>query len=88
MLKENYAQNSEYLDVKSVVIDAFENARFLCERYYLASPSLQLECFNTVKKDAQISIVTVPSHLYHIMFELIKVRVFSVEYSFSFLRCL
>ncbi|KAI6215168.1 hypothetical protein M3Y94_00353800 [Aphelenchoides besseyi] len=59
-------------DVKSVVMDAFENARFLCERYYLASPAMRLECFNTVKRDERISIVAVPSHLYHIMFELFK----------------
>jgi pyruvate dehydrogenase kinase 2/3/4 len=60
-------------DVRSVVMDAFENARFLCERYYLASPAITLECHNTVKKGERISIVAVPSHLYHIMFELFKV---------------
>ena len=27
-------------DVISVVKDAYENARFLCDRYYLASPEL------------------------------------------------
>lgn len=29
-------------DVVSVVKDAYENARFLCDRYYLASPELEL----------------------------------------------
>ena len=29
-------------DVAAVVRDAYENARFLCDRYYLASPELQL----------------------------------------------
>ncbi|CAJ0578958.1 unnamed protein product, partial [Mesorhabditis spiculigera] len=59
-------------DVESVVHDAFENARFLCDRYYMVSPAMKLEMFNTIDKDRPISIVAVPSHLYHIMFELFK----------------
>ncbi|EYB90645.1 hypothetical protein Y032_0217g2406 [Ancylostoma ceylanicum] len=59
-------------DVESVVHDAFENARFLCDRYYLTSPSMKLEMHNAVDKGRPISIVAVPSHLYHIMFELLK----------------
>ncbi|KAK6024590.1 ATPase/histidine kinase/DNA gyrase B/HSP90 domain protein [Ostertagia ostertagi] len=59
-------------DVEGVVHDAFENARFLCDRYYLTSPSMKLEMHNAVEKDRPISIVAVPSHLYHIMFELLK----------------
>lgn len=56
----------------AIVTDAFENARFLCDRYYLASPSLELECWNSVKKDNQVCITAIPSHLYHICFELFK----------------
>ena len=52
--------------------DAFENARFLCDRYYLTSPSLTLQCFNSVNPEKRISVVAVPAHLYHIMFELFK----------------
>lgn len=48
--------------------------RFLCDRYYLTSPSIKLEMHNAVDKGKPISIVAVPSHLYHIMFELLKVR--------------
>ncbi|PIO70184.1 ATPase/histidine kinase/DNA gyrase B/HSP90 domain protein [Teladorsagia circumcincta] len=59
-------------DVEGVVHDAFENARFLCDRYYLTSPSMKLEMHNAVEKDKPITIVAVPSHLYHIMFELLK----------------
>lgn len=58
-------------DVTSVVKDAFENARFLCDRYYLTSPALSLEFHNSINPDKKISIVAVPSHLYHIMFELV-----------------
>ena len=37
-------------DVESVVYDAFENARFLCDRYYLTSPTMKLEMINAVEK--------------------------------------
>lgn len=63
-------------DVETVVIDAFENARFLCDSYYLTAPSLKLECFNTISPNSRINVVAVPSHLYHIMFELLKVIIF------------
>ncbi|KAE9556098.1 hypothetical protein FO519_000732 [Halicephalobus sp. NKZ332] len=59
-------------NVESVITDAFENARFLCDRYYLTSPALKFEYANAVDKDKKIAVVAVPSHLYHIMFELFK----------------
>ncbi|KAL1488076.1 hypothetical protein ABEB36_015444 [Hypothenemus hampei] len=61
-------------DVVSVIKDAYENARFLCDQYYLASPDLiinQAQC-NDLKKEEYINIVYVPSHLYHMLFELFK----------------
>ncbi|GMS91141.1 hypothetical protein PENTCL1PPCAC_13316 [Pristionchus entomophagus] len=59
-------------DVESVVLDAFENAKFLCDRYYLTSPMMKMEMHNMVNKGQPINLVAVPSHLYHIMFELFK----------------
>ncbi|PAV59287.1 hypothetical protein WR25_18421 [Diploscapter pachys] len=59
-------------DVEAVVQDAFENARFLCDRYYLTSPSMKIEMHNAVEKGKPIKIVGVPSHLYHICFEILK----------------
>lgn len=77
--------------------DAYENARNLCDRYYMNSPELVLEEFNgelewihvglTVAADGfeslfvatvedqgkPITVVYVPSHLYHMVFELFKV---------------
>lgn len=53
-------------------MDAYENARYLCDQYYLASPELKLSQHNGVEKDAPIRIVYVPSHLYHMLFELFK----------------
>jgi len=59
-------------DLYSILLDAFENARFLCEQYYLMSPELIVEQHNGVNNGAPISIVYVPSHLYHMLFELFK----------------
>nr|CAG4643275.1 EOG090X07QN [Ilyocryptus agilis] len=59
-------------DVQSVVRDAFENAKFLCDQYYLASPDLAVEEFNNKDPGSAVQIVYVPSHLYHILFELFK----------------
>ncbi|XP_013176324.1 PREDICTED: pyruvate dehydrogenase (acetyl-transferring) kinase, mitochondrial isoform X1 [Papilio xuthus] len=58
-------------DVVAVVRDAYENARFLCDRYYLASPELEL-LQNGVSSDRPMPIIYVPSHLYHMLFELFK----------------
>ncbi|XP_052004687.1 pyruvate dehydrogenase (acetyl-transferring) kinase isozyme 1, mitochondrial [Xyrauchen texanus] len=58
--------------VTDVVKDAYENARNLCDRYYMNSPELVLEEFNVKGPDKTISVVYVPSHLYHMVFELFK----------------
>ncbi|CAF1392234.1 unnamed protein product [Rotaria magnacalcarata] len=58
--------------VEDTVKDAFENAQFLCEGYYLVAPSLRLRTINATNPDELISIAYVPSHLYHVMFELFK----------------
>lgn len=59
-------------DILAVVEDAYENARFLCDQYYLGSPDLVIEEHNALDPEARISIVYVPSHLYHMLFELFK----------------
>ncbi|KAL1140728.1 hypothetical protein AAG570_000658 [Ranatra chinensis] len=60
-------------DLVAVVEDAFENARFLCDQYYLASPDLIVTQHNAeLVKGEHIHIVYVPSHLYHMLFELFK----------------
>lgn len=41
-------------------------------QYYLMSPELVVEQHNGLKSGAPISIVYVPSHLYHMLFELFK----------------
>ncbi|XP_063228794.1 pyruvate dehydrogenase (acetyl-transferring) kinase, mitochondrial isoform X2 [Bacillus rossius redtenbacheri] len=61
-------------DVLDVVQDAYENARFLCDQYYLSSPELVVQQHADGDSDpaSPIRIVYVPSHLYHILFELFK----------------
>lgn len=59
-------------DPASVVLDAYENARFLCDQYYLASPELKLTQHNDVHPGAPVRIMYVPSHLYHMLFEIFK----------------
>ncbi|KAL2081591.1 hypothetical protein ACEWY4_023444 [Coilia grayii] len=58
--------------VTDVVRDAYENARNLCDRYYMNSPELVLEEFNAKESGKPISVGYVPSHLYHMVFELFK----------------
>ncbi|XP_061612818.1 pyruvate dehydrogenase (acetyl-transferring) kinase isozyme 2, mitochondrial isoform X2 [Phyllopteryx taeniolatus] len=52
--------------------NAFRSAEMLCEQYYLRSPPLILQEMNTKKTRQPIGIVYVPSHLYHMLFELFK----------------
>uniref|UniRef100_G3NI49 Protein-serine/threonine kinase n=1 Tax=Gasterosteus aculeatus aculeatus TaxID=481459 RepID=G3NI49_GASAC len=61
-----------HCEVGDVVQDAFRSAKMLCDQYYLRSPDLILQEMCTKKKNLPISIVYVPSHLYHMLFELFK----------------
>ncbi|KAB0804121.1 hypothetical protein PPYR_01091 [Photinus pyralis] len=63
-----------HCNLVSVIKDAYENARFLCDQYYLDSPELVIEQheINELKPESDIRIVYVPSHLYHMLFELFK----------------
>ncbi|XP_023661501.1 pyruvate dehydrogenase (acetyl-transferring) kinase isozyme 1, mitochondrial-like [Paramormyrops kingsleyae] len=58
--------------VTEVVKDAYQNARKLCDLYYKNSPELKLEELNAKEPGTPIMVVYVPSHLYHMAFELIK----------------
>ncbi len=43
-------------DVQSVVRDAYENAKFLCDQYYLASPDLEVKEHNSKKTNKSFNI--------------------------------
>ncbi|KAK1793973.1 hypothetical protein P4O66_010875 [Electrophorus voltai] len=62
----------QHCQVTEVVKEAYESAKMLCDQYYLSSPALVLQELNTNNKNQPISIVYVPSHLYHMLFELFK----------------
>ena len=60
-------------DVHNLLIDAYENAKYLCDEYYLNSPDLVVEQINASgPQSSPMSIVAVPSHIHHILFELFK----------------
>ncbi|KAJ8365103.1 hypothetical protein SKAU_G00139340 [Synaphobranchus kaupii] len=59
-------------EVAEVVRDAYESAKLLCDQYYFGSPDLELQELNTNQKSQPIKMVYVPSHLYHVLFELFK----------------
>ncbi|CAD5112673.1 unnamed protein product [Dimorphilus gyrociliatus] len=59
--------------VQDVAQDAYENAKFLCEQYYLNSPDCVFESVDpSGNKEGSLTVTYVPSHLYHILFELFK----------------
>ncbi|XP_023683758.2 pyruvate dehydrogenase (acetyl-transferring) kinase isozyme 1, mitochondrial-like [Paramormyrops kingsleyae] len=58
--------------VTEVVQDAYESAKRLCDLYYMNSPELMLEECNAKEKGRPVTVVYVPSHLYHMIFELFK----------------
>ncbi|EDW47102.1 pyruvate dehydrogenase (acetyl-transferring) kinase, mitochondrial isoform X1 [Drosophila sechellia] len=60
-------------DLSDVVRDAYENARFLCDQYYLTTPPLEIQQHSSEPGDnLPIRTVYVPSHLYYMLFELFK----------------
>ncbi|XP_014459121.1 pyruvate dehydrogenase kinase, isozyme 2 isoform X2 [Alligator mississippiensis] len=61
-----------HCDVSVVVKDAYNMAKLLCDNYYMASPELEIEEVNANTSEQPIRIVYVPSHLYHMLFELFK----------------
>jgi len=62
--------------VKSVIMESFQNAAFLCEEYYDCAPDIEIKGQTIVKnekgKKVGLSLVYPPPHLYHILFELFK----------------
>nr|XP_055075085.1 pyruvate dehydrogenase kinase, isozyme 4 [Misgurnus anguillicaudatus] len=59
-------------DVVEVVKDAYESSKMLCDQYYLTSPEVEINQVNYKGPNEPIHIVYVPSHLYHMLFELFK----------------
>eukprot|EP01134_Creolimax_fragrantissima_P000090 CFRG0090T1 len=60
----------EKCDVPAVILDAIDNARFLCEQYYFASPEVTVVMPHQTEEAFRFPYI--PSHLYHMVFELLK----------------
>lgn len=59
-------------DLEEVVRHAYSDARFLCEQCYIAAPKLDLRTHNLTSPNNSVSVVHVPSHIYHMSFEVMK----------------
>ncbi|EMP35107.1 [Pyruvate dehydrogenase [lipoamide]] kinase isozyme 1 [Chelonia mydas] len=59
-------------NIVEVIKDGYENAKRLCDLYYMSSPELVLEELNAKSSGQPMQVVYVPSHLYHMVFELFK----------------
>uniref|UniRef100_A0A671RQ33 Protein-serine/threonine kinase n=1 Tax=Sinocyclocheilus anshuiensis TaxID=1608454 RepID=A0A671RQ33_9TELE len=59
-------------NVAEVVRDAYETAKMLCEQYYMTAPELKIGELNSKAPKKPIQVVYVPSHLFHMLFELFK----------------
>jgi len=63
-------------DVLAIAEEAYKNARFLCEQFYLNAPECSFDCRNPYDKQSRsedpITMTYVSSHLYHMLFELLK----------------
>ncbi|VDL97639.1 unnamed protein product [Schistocephalus solidus] len=62
----------QHCDVVEILEDAYSDAKMLCDHYYADCPEMKINLANAV--NGSIKFVYVPSHLYHILFELLKVR--------------
>jgi len=65
-------------DLVGVVKDAYENSRFVCDQYYLASPQLDLKEINGKLNSYQVTIHTLP--------HLECIRFFSVRSSLPYIQ--
>jgi pyruvate dehydrogenase kinase 2/3/4 len=75
--KKQYAEAIDVnCDIQSIVQDAYQNARFLCEQYYSKAPDCEIECHSPFivnrAHNERIVMTYIPSHLHHMMFELMK----------------
>ncbi|XP_077051715.1 pyruvate dehydrogenase kinase, isozyme 3b isoform X2 [Siphateles boraxobius] len=59
-------------NVAEVVRDAYETAKMLCEQYYMRAPELKIGNSTAKTPKKPIQVVYVPSHLFHMLFELFK----------------
>ncbi|KAK3746995.1 hypothetical protein QZH41_011947, partial [Actinostola sp. cb2023] len=59
-------------NVTSIVEDAGQNASYLCDQYYCASPEIEIKECNAIEPKTPVTFSYLPAHLYHMLFELLK----------------
>jgi len=59
-------------DPVKVAQEAYENAAFLCDQIYMDSPKMNITCSNVAEGTDKINFVYIPTHLYHMFFEVFK----------------
>lgn len=59
-------------DVETVVSHAYNNAAGLCRRCYNTAPTLNIKSHNVTSPEERVSVVHIPSHIYHMTFEVMK----------------
>jgi len=60
------------LDVEAAVRYAYNDAKLLCESCYLTAPKLEIKSHNVTCPDNKVTVVHIPSHIYHMAFEVMK----------------
>lgn len=59
-------------DPAQVAEEAYESAAFLCDNEYMDHPKLNIKISNRVDDTDTVNFVYIPSHLYHMFFEVFK----------------
>eukprot|EP00092_Neocalanus_flemingeri_P013144 GFUD01014163.1.p1 GENE.GFUD01014163.1~~GFUD01014163.1.p1 ORF type:complete len:452 (+),score=85.58 GFUD01014163.1:244-1599(+) len=59
-------------NLEEIVRHAYSNARFMCEKCYINAPKLELKTHNLTDPEHSVLVVHVPSHIYHMSFEVMK----------------
>ncbi|KAL3312388.1 [Pyruvate dehydrogenase (acetyl-transferring)] kinase isozyme 4, partial [Cichlidogyrus casuarinus] len=60
-------------DVLEILQHAYEDAKYLCQHYYAGAPEIKFTIHDSKDVNrSKVNLVYVPSHLYHISFELTK----------------
>jgi len=60
------------LDVEAAVRYAYNDARVLCQSCYLTAPQLEIKSHNVTSPENKVTVVHIPSHIYHMTFEVMK----------------
>jgi len=58
--------------ITSILVDAYDDALFYTENYYMAAPKINIKNFNSNHRCEPAKGILIPSHLYNIFYEVFK----------------